>query len=52
VFAGQEINVEADIVYDEAKKNITVNKSVLGLGSSEFASNRGVSIQAERTSLT
>jgi hypothetical protein len=33
---GKKFNVEADIIYDEAKKNITVNKSMLGLGSSEF----------------
>ena len=34
---GKKFDVEADIIYDEGKKNITVNKSMLGLGSSKFA---------------
>ena len=33
---GKKFNVEADIIYDDANKNITVNKSRLLLGSSEF----------------
>lgn len=34
---GKKFNVDADIIYDDAKKNITVNKSLLTLASSEFA---------------
>ena len=33
---GKKFIVDADMVYDDAKKNIVVNKSVLALGSSEF----------------
>lgn len=37
LLSGKKFNIDADIIYDDAKKNIAVNKSVLGLGSSEFA---------------
>jgi uncharacterized protein involved in outer membrane biogenesis len=34
---GKKFDIDADIVYDDGKKNITVNKSTLTLGHSEFA---------------
>src|SRR6185369_4363190 len=33
---GKKFNVDADLVYDDAKKNIAVNKSTLELNKSEF----------------
>lgn len=34
---GKKFSVDADLIYDDIKKNIVVNKSLLALGSSEFA---------------